>query len=141
MAPIRVLLIDDEPMMRRALRRLLSRKHAVVESDSAVDALAMVTAGETFDVILCDLSMPDRSGVEVRDALKAWAPALAERLIFVTGEDPSEVARLLGALPNPVLRKPFAAAALRDTIASVLARSTAARRPSLRPTGLAEASC
>ena len=63
-------MIDDEPLIARILQRGLAR-HQVVVASQARDALARIQHGETFDVILCDLMMPDLSGIDVHEHLCA----------------------------------------------------------------------
>jgi signal transduction histidine kinase len=81
---LRILAVDDEPTVLRALQRLLERHHDVVAVGSGKEALELAPAG-AFDVLLCDLAMPDMSGVEVAERVAAAVPALAERTVFLTG--------------------------------------------------------
>ncbi|TMB29249.1 MAG: response regulator, partial [Deltaproteobacteria bacterium] len=59
----RVLVVDDEPMVGSSIRRLLGRDHDVVVVQSGKDAVAKIAAGERYDVILCDLLMPEMTGM------------------------------------------------------------------------------
>ena len=81
----RVLIVDDEVAFARALRRLLASEHDVAMVTSGHDALARLRTGERFDAILCDLMMPEMTGVDLHVALSDLAPDQAERIIFVTG--------------------------------------------------------
>jgi len=81
----RVLVVDDEPLVQRMLERALRADHLVVSASSAAEARALIEEGERFDVILCDLIMPDAGGLEFRDALRAMAPDQAASLVFMTG--------------------------------------------------------
>ncbi|HKE14752.1 MAG TPA: ATP-binding protein [Kofleriaceae bacterium] len=104
---LRVLVVDDEPAMCRALVASLE-EHEVVVAASACEALACLEGDAGFDVILCDVVMPEASGVEFHRALAASHPALLRRLVFMTGATlGSDDGRALAALPNPVLEKPF----------------------------------
>jgi len=79
----------------------------LVEVRSA-SALARLLAGEQFDVILCDLMMPQQSGVEIYETLKAQRPELLERIVFMTGGAFTAHARaFVEGLPNKRLDKPF----------------------------------
>jgi PAS domain S-box-containing protein len=80
----RVLLIDDEPMVATTLHRALSRHHDVVAKDAA-EAIRAIEQGGVFDVIFCDLMMPDISGMDVYAELARIAPAQAARMVFITG--------------------------------------------------------
>ena len=65
---LHVLVVDDDPLVSRALARALGDCEVVVTSD-ARDALASIESGERFDVIVCDLMMPDMTGMDLYDAL------------------------------------------------------------------------
>ncbi len=81
----RILVVDDEEIVLRSVQRLLSREHDVVAVAKAKAALALCTGGETFDVILCDLMMPDMTGMDLHRELSRIAPEQAGRMIFMTG--------------------------------------------------------
>ena len=103
----RVLVIDDEPLIARILQRGLSR-HQVTIASEARDALARIQRGETFDVILCDLMMPDVSGIDVHEFLTREYPAVARRVVFMTGGAfTSKARRFLSTITNERIDKPF----------------------------------
>ncbi len=107
-----LLVVDDEAPIRRALRRYFERRGWVVdEAEDGRDALAMLSnedAAARFDVVLCDLKMPGMSGPELYDRLRANAPAILPRIIFVTGDVTGEAASaFLEQVSGPVLEKPF----------------------------------
>src|SRR5258708_19277456 len=81
----RVLVVDDEPMMVRAILRLLEGDHEVVATTDPVDAVAGLRQGLRFDAILCDLMMPTMSGMDVYDAIRKIEPDQARRMVFMTG--------------------------------------------------------
>ncbi len=81
----RVLVIDDEPVICRAVTRILSRAHDVVAVTSAERGLALLRADEQYDVILCDLMMPNMTGMDLHHALVESHPDLVDKLVFVTG--------------------------------------------------------
>jgi CheY-like chemotaxis protein len=117
-----VLVVDDEPLLCRYLRRLLAPDHDVTVATSAADAVERVARGERFDVILCDLCMPRMSGMELHAAVQELAPELARRMVFLTGAACAPTARaFLDAVPNARIEKPFEPATLR----AVLRRRTA----------------
>jgi signal transduction histidine kinase len=104
----RILVVDDEPIVCFSLERLLSPEGDVVALTSARQALSIVREGERFDVILCDLMMPEMDAPVLYDELRAIAPAQAERMVFVTGGAFTVRAReFLESVPNPRLGKPF----------------------------------
>lgn len=104
----RVLVVDDEPAIRAAITAFLrSLGHEVEAVASGREALAR-TGARDFDCVLLDLRMPDMSGDSVFAELRASAPELANRVVFVTGDVQSEATRrFLEASGRPVLTKPF----------------------------------
>jgi PAS domain S-box-containing protein len=114
----RILVVDDEPMITSALRRALSAEHDVFTTNQASQALERVQAGEHFDVILCDLMMPQMTGMELHAELQAISPELAARLIFLTGGAFTVAGRhFLDQVANQRVEKPFDARHLRALIA------------------------
>lgn len=81
----RVLVIDDDPLVRRALASMLGRVHDVEVCASVQDALDRIQSGFGYDAILCDLMMSPLNGLEFVEALPAIAPDLVSRTAFVTG--------------------------------------------------------
>ncbi len=66
----RILIIDDEPSIRRTLREILEyEKYQIEEAGTGMDALTMVNEQE-FDVILCDIKMPEMDGIETLEGIK-----------------------------------------------------------------------
>jgi signal transduction histidine kinase len=109
----RVLVIDDEPVLAKALGRSLASEYDVVVISNAPDALDRLRLGEGFDAILCDLVMPQVTGMDLYAELAASRPALAARMIFMTGGTFTARARdFLAAVPNPASDKPFDLTAL-----------------------------
>jgi PAS domain S-box-containing protein len=116
----RVLVVDDEPAIGIAIRRALRHEYDVRVATGAAEALRWVTAGERFDVVFCDLMMPERTGMDFYEDLREAAPELLERVVFVTGGAFTDRTRaFLDALPNPRLDKPFD---VRDLRAAILGR-------------------
>jgi CheY-like chemotaxis protein len=116
-----VLVIDDEPQMGTAIARILAPLHDVTTALSAPDAVARITKGESFDVILCDLMMPNMKGLDLYRALAETAPAAASRIVFMTGGPYSpQGAAFLDSVPNARLEKPFLPAALREIVRRAL---------------------
>jgi CheY-like chemotaxis protein len=73
---------------------------------TGTDALALV-ASSTFDIILCDVMMPDMNGHELYRRVAAQHPGLERRFVFMTGALAPGVATALEDLPNQWLAKPF----------------------------------
>ncbi|HTN51271.1 MAG TPA: ATP-binding protein, partial [Anaeromyxobacter sp.] len=129
----RVLVIDDEPQIGVAVRRILD-DHEVTASADARAALRRLVGGERFDLILCDVMMPELSGVDLFEALAREAPDAAHRVVFITGGAFSERARrFLERSEAPRIDKPFASGELRALLAERLAqRAPAEARPGER---------
>jgi CheY-like chemotaxis protein len=104
----RILVVDDEPTLARAIQRTLSAEHDVVALGSAEEALDRIRAGERFDVILCDLMMPQMTGMDLHAELSRVAREQAGQMIFVTGGAFTPRARaFLDETPNQRIEKPF----------------------------------
>ena len=113
----RVLVIDDEDSLVQAIKRYLSQDHDVEGVTSARVAIEKIVAGEHFDAIVCDLMMPQVTGMDVYAAVTKLDPAIAERMIFVTGGAFTESARrFLDATPNQHIEKPFDLKTLRNLV-------------------------
>jgi CheY-like chemotaxis protein len=104
----RVLIVDDEPTVAKAMLRVLSSDHEVVALGSAEEALERTLAGERFDVIICDLMMPQMTGMDLHAEFARVAPEQADRMIFLTGGAFTSRARaFLAEVSNIRLDKPF----------------------------------
>jgi CheY-like chemotaxis protein len=116
-----VLVVDDEPLVARAVKRVLHAQYDVTLASSADEALERLRSGERFDVVFCDLMMPGKSGMDLHRAVLAEAPAVADRFVFLTGgaftPEADEYLRRSGA---PHVTKPFDSAALRDLVAGMI---------------------
>ena len=121
-----ILVVDDEEVLLRAITEILEYDGLeVVTSNNARDALAMITRGERFDVILSDLAMPNMTGMEFFDALKALDANLAQRVLFMSGGAVTAKSdNFLNALAKKCIAKPFKGAELRDAIQQALAEKT-----------------
>jgi PAS domain S-box-containing protein len=117
----RVLVIDDEPLVAAAVRRMLVPDHDVVVAHGAQDALDRILRGEDYDVILCDLMMPQITGMDVHAELQARAPDQARKIVFMTGGAFTASARtFLDDVENGRLEKPFDLGQLRAAVHRVL---------------------
>jgi CheY-like chemotaxis protein len=113
----RILVVDDEELVLRSVRRILSHEHDVVAMVSAEEALAVCAGGENFDLILCDLMMPDMTGMDFHRELSLVSPEQADRMIFITGGAFTEKARaFLSETPKEHIEKPFYSANLRAIV-------------------------
>jgi signal transduction histidine kinase len=113
----RLLVIDDEAIFGRSIERILGDEHDVVLLTSPRAALDRLRGGERFDLILCDVMMPEMSGIEFHAELERVEPRLRREMIFMTGGVFSEgTQRLLDDVPNRRLFKPFDIERLREMI-------------------------
>jgi PAS domain S-box-containing protein len=121
----RVLVIDDEPAIGRAMIRVLQRDHDVSFVGEAREALSRIAGGASFDVVLCDLMMPGMNGMEFFEAVREEKPDLARRIVFVTGGafTPRSEA-FLQSTANACLVKPVEPAALRKVVAEFLSEES-----------------
>jgi two-component system, cell cycle sensor histidine kinase and response regulator CckA len=104
----RVLVIDDEETIGNAICRYLARDHDVEAVVSARHAIDMLARGERYDVVLCDLMMPQITGIEFYGTVAKLDVAQATRIAFMTGGAFTEAARaFFEETPNPRIEKPF----------------------------------
>jgi two-component system KDP operon response regulator KdpE len=118
---IRILVVDDESAIRRALRPpLLELGFQVVEASRGEEALLTLRAS-AFDVVLLDINMPGIGGMETLRRIRAFAPRLPILMLTVRDQEEDKVAALdLGA--DDYVTKPFST---RELIARI---RTAVRR-------------
>jgi PAS domain S-box-containing protein len=113
-----VLLIDDDPAVAESLIAMLRREGLTVRSAATGSEGLAILAGESFDAIFLDVRLPDISGQEVYARLAAEQPAMARRVVFVTGGLWRVGSRgLRESLPvQPTLSKPCTAAQIREVL-------------------------
>ena len=117
----RILVVDDEPMITSILSRLIGKDHVVFVSHNSIEVKDRLQAGERFDAILCDLMMPEMSGVDLHAEVTQFAPAQAAKMIFMTGGAFTDATRaFLDRVPNPRIEKPFDVGQVREAIRNVL---------------------
>jgi two-component system NtrC family sensor kinase len=117
-----ILLIDDEPGVQRALQRLLTRSgHEVTTAANGLKGLAALET-RPYEVILCDMRMPELDGPGFYRELERRYPHLLSRLVFLTGDVLGPEAQTFFArVDNLRLEKPFRAQAVRQVIQQILA--------------------
>lgn len=117
---LRVLVVDDDPAVLRAFRRVLQKNYEVVTARSGSEALRIVLGDTHLDGILCDLEMPELDGPAFFAELKELCPQLLPRVVFVTGGIATEKGQhFVEGLETPVLHKPVAADALLEALEAV----------------------
>jgi PAS domain S-box-containing protein len=116
----RILIVDDDPQVGNMLRRLLERDYHVTVTTGASSALAQA-ASSRVDVILCDLMMPDLSGMAFFERLRRKSPECVERVIFMTaGAYTDQMRSFLETTHTLCLRKPFEPEALFGAVRACL---------------------
>jgi signal transduction histidine kinase/ActR/RegA family two-component response regulator len=116
----RLLLVDDDGIVLRSLARSLRPSFQVTAAESVREARDHI-ARRPFDVIVCDVMMPDGGAPALYAWLEEHHPALLGRTIFLTGGASSSEAReFLSAKQNPVLKKPVALRELADLVSEIL---------------------
>lgn len=124
----RILVVDDEPVVATLVRRALEG-HDVYIMTSGRDAVEMCKELD-FDVIVCDLLMPDLTGMDLYDELVLLDRAFSERLVFMTaGAFTPKARKFLSRVKNPVIEKPFDLEGLAETVQGVLRRRRARAAP------------
>lgn len=126
----RVLIVDDDDLVRRGLGRMLSLDHDVVLADGGEEGLTILARDRDFDAILCDLMMPVMDGPAFHAALTELTPELLPRLAFCSGGAfTPRVRGFIESIPNTLLAKPMRRAELLDAIAVLMAGQRASRGP------------
>ncbi len=116
--PLRLLFVDDEASILRSYKRAFGRDHHVVAATNGREALTAIAERPDFDLVICDLSMPTMSGMQLYHHVRERHPEVAERFIFATGgATQRELEVFLRSVTNRVLEKPFDLGVLRGIIA------------------------
>jgi len=120
-AAARVLVVDDEPEIADLMREMLEGAgYEVASAESGAVALALLDEAR-FDAVVSDLHMPDVDGAALWREVRRLRPALARRMLFVTGDTLSPSARqFLDSTRCPSLNKPFSKAELLGQLHALL---------------------
>jgi DNA-binding NtrC family response regulator len=124
---MRILLIDDEHMVRKIVRKMLERSgHEVTEAENGRVGLGQLKAG-TFDLVITDIIMPEMEGVETLMMVRSQYPGI--KVIAMSGggrtgnTDFLSTAEKLGA--SAILHKPFTLAALTGALEQTFGKQKA----------------
>lgn len=113
---VRVLVVDDEPAICKALTIALQRAgYDALSAQSGDSALAML-ADEHVDVLLIDLRIPDTRGDVVFELAAATRPHLRHQTLFMTGDISERASRLIASCKCAMIKKPFE---LREMLAAI----------------------
>ena len=104
----RLLLIEDDELIRRQLTRLLTQEFIVQTAPSGRIGFATIQQEAQPDLIITDLLMPDGSGIDLYWWLKRYHPSLCEKIVYITGGAHDErIQRFTEQVPNIILEKPI----------------------------------
>ena len=119
--PMTVLVIDDEPQIRRIVRSALqSASTRVIEADSGASGISLATA-ERPQLVVLDLGLPDMSGIAVCNALREWTRTPI--LVLSARHSDSEKVALLDAGADDYVTKPFSTSELQARVRALLRRA------------------
>jgi len=135
---IRVLVVDDETAIRRALRPpLMELGFQVAEASRGEEALQALRSSGNFDAVLLDINMPGIGGIETLKRIRAFAPRLPVLMLTVRDEEEDKVEALdLGA--DDYVTKPFSTRELIARVRSAVRRVRAPARPEDAPMEIGE---
>ena len=122
---LRILVVDDDAVNRQAMRLLLEREgHDVVAVENGLEAIERLgPASNRFDAVVTDLQMPRLGGRALYEQLQEQRPQLAERFVFVTGDQARvETRHFLESCGQPSVTKPYDLSELITAIGSVTGR-------------------
>jgi CheY-like chemotaxis protein len=109
----RVLIVDDERLVANAFSRSIRNTHEVTVAYGGGEALELIHNGQRYDAILCDLMMPEMTGMDLYYAILDSVPDQLDAFIFMSGGAFTPKARaFLDVVKNPRLEKPFNQATL-----------------------------
>ena len=122
-APARILVVDDEPAICQLLKRVLTGEgHEVETVTSAGDALEKMK-GTRYNLILLDIKLPGKSGIELYKHIKKIAESLARRVVFITGDVMgTDTRNFLSRTKAPYITKPFDVEQLKRDLNQMLTR-------------------
>jgi C4-dicarboxylate-specific signal transduction histidine kinase/ActR/RegA family two-component response regulator len=126
----RVLVIDDDELVAKSVERILAQEHEVVVTTQARDGLARIERGEHYDLILCDVMMPEMSGPDFYAKLNVLNVPELKRVVFLTGGAfTATTTEFLAKVSVPVLEKPFESGQLRELVNEAVSNRTSGSTP------------
>ena len=125
--PTRILVVDDEEQIRRALRSILSTRGYALEMAATAEEALLKAIDVPPDLVVLDLALPDRSGIEVCRELRTWMTAPILMLSVRSGEAEKIAALDEGA--DDYLTKPFSAGELLARVRALLRRAASLTSP------------
>lgn len=136
-APIRVLVVDDEPAIRRALRASLTELGFIIEEASRGEDAIQLAQAKAVDVVLLDINMPGIGGMKTLVKLRAMFPRLPILMLTVQDGEESKVEALEGGADD-YITKPFSVRECIARIRSAVRRAQTPERPEDAPLAIGE---
>jgi len=122
----RVLVIDDEQLLGQTIQLGLEDTMDVQLEISGQKGLDRLLSDEHFGLILCDLSLPDLSGIDIYARIASDKPELKKRFVVMTGGAVSTESRdFLDNYQGPLLNKPFTLSQVEALIESIVGKPSA----------------
>jgi CheY-like chemotaxis protein len=133
MTGLRALIADDEAAVRTLLQRMLTRRGFVVDVAADGREAAQQLERNQYDVVLCDVQMPNLGGIALYENLRRHQPEVLDRFVFISGDILNATLHALTDSSGiPLLSKPFGAAKLDAVLDGIFARRLG-RLPTARP--------
>ena len=117
----RVLIVDDEPLNRELLRRVLQREYDIIEAEDAAHGLVALEAEEAnIELVLCDQLMPGRSGTDLAGEVHQRWPSVVFFLLTGYDDDSEVINAHESGIIQGVVAKPWRAVSLKQLIEQAL---------------------
>jgi signal transduction histidine kinase len=117
----RILVVDDEEMLGLTIRRILGGEHEVIAVTTAKEAYQLLSGEEQFDLVLCDLMMPEMTGMDLYAELLKLVPDQTKKFVFMSGGAFTEDAsRFLARVSIRSIEKPVRASKLRSFVRGLI---------------------
>jgi DNA-binding NtrC family response regulator len=117
---VRVLVVDDEPAICKAMTIALQRAGYDARSAQSGDSALAMLASEHVDVLLIDLRIPDTRGDVVFELAAATHPHLRHQTLFMTGDISIRANQLVDSCKCPIIHKPFELREMLDAVAALV---------------------
>jgi DNA-binding NtrC family response regulator len=117
----RVLVIDDEQLLGQTIQLGLEDSLDVELQTSGSRGLERMLEDDGFQLVLCDLSLPDLSGIDIYERISKEKPELTKRFVVMTGGAVSSESReFLDSYEGPLLNKPFTLSQVESLVTDIL---------------------